>query len=77
MSVSWLATTGVLALLVTASAAQAAPAKPWHESADGIKAKGLELGMPWSEDGWVNGENMAFPTYKARVMARSAVGGSP
>lgn len=52
-------------------ASQAGPA-PWHETAAGIKAKGEELGMPWSEDGWINGENMSFPTYSARVRRAAA-----
>jgi uncharacterized protein YdaU (DUF1376 family) len=41
---------------------------PWQETPKGVIAKGAELGLPWSEDGWVNGEHMAFPTYKARVL---------
>jgi uncharacterized protein YdaU (DUF1376 family) len=48
--------------------------KPWQETADGIKAKGAELGMRWSDDGWVNGECIPFPTYRARVLRAAGVG---
>ena len=47
--------------------------KPWQETADGIKAKGAELGMRWSDDGWVNGECIPFPTYRARVLHAAGV----
>ena len=47
---------------------EAPPAPPpWFETAAGIKAKGAELGMPWREDGWINGTHMPFPTYSATV----------
>lgn len=50
---------------------QASAKREWHDTPAGIKAKGAELGMPWSEDGWVNGEHMAFPTYSSRVKAKA------
>lgn len=43
----------------------------WDATAAGIKAKGAELGLPWSEDGWVNGEHYAFPAYSAMVRRKA------
>lgn len=50
-------------------ASSAAPAQPWHETAAGVKKRGAELGLVWSEDGWVNGEHLSFPAYRAKVFA--------
>lgn len=48
-------------------------AAEWHETLAGVAARGASMGMPWSDDGWVNGEWMAFPTYKARVIQAASL----
>lgn len=48
-------------------------AAEWHETLAGVAAMGASMGMPWSDDGWVNGEWMAFPTYKARVIQAASM----
>lgn len=45
-------------------------ARAWDESAAGVIKRGAELGLHWSEDGWVGGEHMHFPAFTERVRAR-------
>lgn len=57
-----------------ASGKDAAAPAAWDSTAAGIKAKGAELGAPWSEDGWVKGQHYAFPAYTAMVRKLAAEG---
>jgi hypothetical protein len=47
----------------------------WFDTWAGVKAKGAELGLQWREDGWVAGEHMSIPVYRAKVF--KAAGHSP
>lgn len=52
------------------------PVPAWHETKAGVIDRGKAVGMLWREDGWINGEHMSFPAFKARVMALAATKGA-